>query len=138
MSEQKTLNVAGTKVTLNPTMTPSEKLIQAGNREVTVTDTLERVIVLKKPDPLSGLDFLKAAGAGADGINMLYLSEVAHLKYVASIDGDVVVTPGTDGELRALYKRLGEEGNLASAKAVAEHFIGQQAAEESLTEIKKS
>lgn len=133
MSEQKTLGVAGAKVTLNP----SEKLIQAGNKTVTVTDAQGRVIVLKKPDPLANLDFAKAAGSGADGINMLYLSEVAHLKYVASIDDDVVVTPGSDGELRALYKRLGENGNLACAKGVAEHFIGQAAAGENANDIKK-
>ncbi|KAB1578762.1 hypothetical protein [Serratia marcescens] len=118
MNEQKTLNVANATVTLNTTQTPSEKLIQAGNREVAVTDTLGRVIVLKKPDPLSNLDFAKAAGS--DRLNVLYLSEVAHLKYVASIDGAPVPTPSSEAELRALYVRLGDEGNAAALEGVVE------------------
>ena len=131
MTEQK-LNVGGTSVTLNP----SEKLKSEGTKEISVTDSLGRVIILKKPDPLSGLDFTKAAGSGTEGVNILYLSEVAHLKYVAAIDGDPVITPSTDGELRALYKWLGDEGNSSCAVAVAKHFM--EKAEDKGAALKKS
>lgn len=123
MNEQKTLAVGGATVTLSP----SDKIIQAGNKTATVTDELGRVIVLKKPDPLSNLDFAKAAGS--DRLNVLYLAEVAHLKYVASLDGAPVPTPGSEGELRALYLRLGDEGNAAAQKGVSEMLSEQQSEE---------
>jgi hypothetical protein len=123
MSEQKTLAVGGTTVTLSP----SEKIIQAGNKTVNVTDAQGRIIVLKKPDPLANLDFAKAAGS--DRLNVLYLAEVAHLKYVASIDGAPVPTPASEGELRALYSRLGDDGNVAAQKGVSEMLSAQHSEE---------
>lgn len=126
----KDVEVGGAKVTL----TPSEEIVKVSAKEFSVTDSLGRVIRLKKPNPLANLDFSKAAGS--DKLNLLYLSEVAHLKYIAAIDDVPVVTPSTEGELRALYARLGEEGNEAATKAVAEHFFG--VVQESETELKNS
>jgi len=100
---------------------PSAKLIAAARKTVDVTDALGRVITLKKPDPLARLDFAKAAG-GAQ-INQLYLAEVAHLQFIAAFDGSQVATPGTDAELRALYARLGDEGNEAAQIGVYANFM---------------
>lgn len=103
------------------TITPSEQIIKASAKEVVVDDALGRKITLRKPSPLSNLDFAKAAGSSE--LNMLYLAEVAHLKFVSAIDGDPVLTPATEGQLRALYQRLGEEGNEAAQRGVAASFI---------------
>jgi hypothetical protein len=112
------------------TVTPSEQIVKAAARDVVVDDALGRKITLRKPNPLANLDFAKAAG-GAE-LNMLYLAEVAHLKYVAAIDGDPVPTPASEAQLRALYQRLGDEGNEAAQQGVAENFVRQAPAESDL------
>ncbi|MBA9854488.1 hypothetical protein DEE91_01080 [Ralstonia pickettii] len=117
-----------TSVTINPT--PSEQLIKSAAREVVVDDALGRKITLRKPNPLANLDFAKAAGGSE--LNMLYLAEVAHLKYVSAIDGDPVPTPATEAQLRALYQRLGDEGNEAAQRGVADNFVRQAAPEAEL------
>ncbi len=101
--------------------TPAKIIVAAANRAVEVVSAEGRAITLKKPAPLARLDFAKAAG-GAE-INQLYLAEVMHLPYVAAIDGVAVATPGNDGELRALYARLGDDGNDAAQLGVLEHFM---------------
>ena len=107
--------------------TPAAKLIAAGNKRVEIIDAQGRTIVLKKPAPLARLDFAKAAG-GAE-LNQLYLAEVMHLPFVVEIDGAAVATPGSDGELRALYARLGDDGNDAAQLGVLEHFMPKAAGE---------
>lgn len=106
---------------------PAAKLVAAGNRLVVVTDALGRTITLKKPAPLARLDFAKAAGGPE--INQLYFAEVAHLPYIADIDGVAVATPASEGELRALYARLGDDGNDAAQLGVLEHFLPPPACE---------
>jgi hypothetical protein len=116
--------VAGATVTIDDDA-PSVQIVKAAAKTFEVVDDLGRTITLKKPAPLANLDFAKAAG-GAD-INQLYLAEVAHLKFVSAIDGEPVPTPGTDAELRALYARLGDEGNEAAQLGVYRNFIPQTA-----------
>ena len=88
--------------------------------KIVVTDALGRAIVIKKPKPLDALDFKIALGT--NHTNTLYLVEVSHLPYVCEIDGEPVSVPRTERELRALYQRLGDEGNEAAQKAVIETF----------------
>jgi hypothetical protein len=114
---------------------PAARLVAAASQPVEVVDALGRTITLKKPAPLARLDFAKAAG-GAE-INQLYLAEVMHLPYVAAIDGAIVVTPASEGELRALYARLGDDGNEAAQLGVLEHFSPKPRAEAE-TELKNS
>lgn len=116
------------------TISPSEQLVKAAAAETKVTDALGREITIRKPNPLANLDFAKAAGS--DQLNVLYLAEVAHLKFVAAIDGEAVITPRTEIQLRALYQRLGDEGNEAAQRAVAETFGATQQDKE--LEIKNS
>lgn len=135
--DDKELETGGVKVKVKATAstegTASAKF-KATAAAIEVTDSLGRTIKVKKPSPLGNLDFAKAAGS--DKINVLYLSEVSHLKYVCEIDGVQVLTPRTDGELRALYQRLGEDGNAAAMAAVIEHFYNAQSNEEE--ELKNS
>lgn len=109
------------KVTMRDGATPSEKIIKAAAATISVTDADGRVIVIGKPRPLDNLDFAKAAGG--DKLNLIYLAEVAHLKFVRQIDGDAVSTPSNELQLRALYQRLGDNGNEAVQMAVAETFM---------------
>lgn len=108
--------------------TPSAKLVAAAKKSVDITDATGRTITVRRAPPLAKLDFAKAAG-GAE-INQFYLAEVMHLQFVGAIDGEPVITPATDGELRALYARLGDEGNEAVQLAVFEHFLGGTASSE--------
>jgi hypothetical protein len=104
--------------------TPSEQIVRAAAKTFDVQDALGRTITLKKPSPLANLDFAKAAGSGNGGeVNQVYLAEVFHLKFVAALDGTPIATPGTEGELRALYSRLGDEGNEAAQAGAYEHFM---------------
>lgn len=121
---------------VNVTLKPSEQIARAAAKEFEVLDDLGRIIKLKKPNPLANLDFAKASGG--EKLNVSYLSEVFHLKYVAGIDGDIVITPSTEGELRALYKRLGDEGNQAAMLGVMEHFLNPQSEQKSDSELKNS
>ena len=106
--------------------TPAQVIVAAASRSVDVTSADGRVITLRKPAPLARLDFAKAAG-GAE-INQLYLAEVMHLPFVTAIDGTPVASPASDGELRALYARLGDDGNDAAQLGVLEHFMPPPAA----------
>ena len=109
-------------VKINETgQTPGAAFVAAAQRSIDVVSADGRTLSLKKPTPLARLDFAKAAGGGE--INQLYLAEGMHLPYVAAIDEVSVVSPASDGELRALYARLGDEGNEAAQAGVLEHFL---------------
>lgn len=102
---------------------PSERIVKSAAQSFDVVDGDGHTITLKKPTPLANLDFAKAAGAGGGGeINQLYLAEIFHLKFVSAIDGEIVPTPRSEGELRALYARLGDAGNEAAQKGAIDHF----------------
>lgn len=128
-----TENKTPVKVEINQ-VTPSQQIIKSSAKEVEIIDELGRIIKLKKPSPLANLDFKKALGNNHQ--NVLYLVEVIPLAYVVSIDGDMVPTPSTNAEIRALYQRLDEEGNSAVQKAVAEAFFEQPKEDEA--ELKNS
>lgn len=112
-----------TKVTITEaSVQPAAQIVAP--KAFDVTDETGRVITLKKPSPLARLDFAKAAGNGsAAGVNQVYLAMTAHLQFVAAIDGAAVPVPTTEGELRALYARLGDEGNEAAQAGVYKHFM---------------
>ena len=116
------------RVTLtDPAAAPSARILAAAAHAVEVAAADGRVLTLRRPAPLARLDFARAAG-GAE-LNQLYLAEVMHLPYVAAIDGEPVPTPATEGELRALYARLGDDGNEAAQQGVLDHFLPPPPAE---------
>ena len=116
------------------TEAPSAKIIAIAARTHTVTDSLGRSITIGKPKPLDNLDFAKAIGA--EGQNIGYQMECGHLKFVRAIDGEPVVTPGSESELRVLYARLADEGNEAVRQGIVEHLIAETQATEA--EVKNS
>ena len=124
------------KKPVNVTVKPSEQIIKSATKEFEVTDSIGRVIVIKKPNPLANLDFAKAAGG--ERVNVNYWGEVFHLKYVASIDGQPVSCPSTEGELRALYKRLGDEGNEAAMLGVYNNILSEYSKGKAEFELKNS
>jgi hypothetical protein len=111
--------------------TPSAMIAQL--KAVDITDATGRLITVRKPPPLSNLDFAKATGGQT--LNVDYLMTVFHLKFVGAIDGVPVPTPKTESELRALYLRLGDEGNDAVQEAVQANFMPK---DEDETELKNS
>ncbi len=126
MADEITTQVDGATVRISPdadkaSPTPSAQMIRMSLAPVDVTDETGKTITLKKPMGLDNLNFAKAAGKG--GLNELYLAEVAHLKYVKAIDGEIVPCPATEAELNALYVRLGDEGNAAAQMGVYENFF---------------
>ncbi|MBB3213427.1 hypothetical protein FHW67_002719 [Herbaspirillum sp. Sphag1AN] len=120
-------------VKIKPQQAEEVKSVAKPN-EFIVTDSTGREITLKKPSPLANLDFKKALGNNHQ--NVLYLVEVMPLAYVVKIGSDHVPIPSTESEIRALYQRLGEEGNEAVQLGVAEHFFPKQQGDES--ELKNS
>lgn len=109
------------KIEITDAETPSQAIVKAAAKSVDVVDETGRTITLRKPKPLAKLDFAKAVGG--DSINLDYKLETFHLQFIAAIDGSPVATPSTDGELRALYARLDDEGNTAAQSGVLEHFM---------------
>lgn len=110
-----------TKVTIKPhTATPSEQIVRAANEEFSVTDSLGRVIVLKKPGVLAQFDLIEALGDLAK--NDVYRVMCIPAIYVISIDGAFAPPPSNKTQMRALISRLGEEGFAAIQRGIKERF----------------
>lgn len=116
MTERKT-RVAGATVTIDPT--PSEQIV-AAKADVSVSDSTGRTIVLRQPDVLAQFDVVEALGDVA--MNQAYMAMVFPILFVISINGDMIGTPSSKAEVRALIKRLGDSGVQAVAAGVMEHF----------------
>lgn len=111
------------KVTIKPhgqAPTPSEQIVRAANEEFSVTDSLGRVIVLKKPGVLAQFDLIEALGELAK--NDVYRIMCIPAIYVVSINGEVAPPPSNRSQMRALIGRLGEEGFEAIKLGIKEHF----------------
>ncbi|EPS1221698.1 hypothetical protein ACVBR5_000929 [Burkholderia cenocepacia] len=104
--------------------TPSQAVMRQTGQEIVITDARGRAIALRKPGVLAQYAIIDAVG-GESARNAVYMSMVLPLIYVASIDGEGVSTPNTKLEVKALIKRLDEEGIEAVMAAVNEHFSAQ-------------
>jgi hypothetical protein len=102
--------------------TPSAKLIATAHKSADVTTSDGRVVTLKMPNINAEFDLIEALGDSAG--NATFMNMNMPLIFVAAIDGDPVATPATEGELRALYARLGDDGNEAAQLGIFDHFIG--------------
>ena len=126
------------KVTINPqgaeAPLPSEQIVRSANEEFSVTDSLGRSIVLKKPGVLAQFDLIEALGdlAKNDVYRMMCIPAI----YVVSIDGAIAPPPTNKMQMRALIARLGEEGFVAIREAIKERFPQEDDAEEDDT-VKK-
>ena len=91
-------------------------------KDVTVTDGRGRVIGISKPPFDAQFDLVEAVGQSAE--NKTYMGMVSLLTWVKSIDGDPVSMPTTKLQIRALLRRLGEDGYTAVANGIVENFLG--------------
>lgn len=101
---------------------------QNKNKTVTITDSLGRIILLKKPSVLDQYRLVEILGAELSA-NQVYMGMVIPLLFVQSID-NIPVIFSKKTELEALIKRLDEEGIDSVVKAVNENFIAQNGEEE--------
>jgi len=125
-----------TKVTIKPhTATPSEQIVRAANEEFSVTDSLGRVIALKKPGVLAQFDLIEALGDLAK--NDVYRIMCIPAIYVVSIKGEVAPPPSNRAQMRALISRLGEEGFVAIKQGIREHFPNPEEDDEEDEAVKK-
>ncbi len=121
--------MADVKLTLNET--PTEQIIKEAVKEITIIDAQNRVLTLKKPNFLSQTRFMRVIGDETQG----YISMATMLLYLSAIDGESVYTPGTIGEIEALFQKLDEDGYIALSKGAQEHF--SRNADEDKAAIKK-
>lgn len=94
-----------------------EAMIDKRPNEVSVTDTLGRVIVVRKSSPLDLFRLTKLYGNKATEATLNLAIAVTS---VISIDGDRIVPPGTDRQIEMLFERLQWEGLNAVNRAVAQ------------------
>jgi len=110
--------MGGGKVTMVDT--PSEEVVAKAITEVNVIDASGRSITLKRPGVLAQFRLVEMLGDSAS--NQSYVGMVLPLIYVAAIDGDPVSRITTKVGLEGLIQRLDEEGVVAVAQGVQEHF----------------
>lgn len=115
---------------------PTEEIIKKSTGEVTIIDSNNRAIVLRKPNVLAQYKLVKVVG-GDTAKNDIYMAMILPLIYVVSIDG-APVSINSEKELDAVILRLGEHGIEAVMKGLQEHFaINVASQEEANQEIKK-
>jgi hypothetical protein len=110
-------------------------MVKKADESFTETDSLGRVITLRKPGMLAQYRFVEMLGKSADSES--YMGMTMPLRFVSAIDDDDKIPCGTKRELEALIQRLGEEGVEAVMRGVGKHFQSTATAEEDKTEIKK-
>ena len=86
--------------------------------ETTVTDSLGRVLVLKKLDLLNELDVIEAAGAASSNQRWMFLATLAAT--VRTIDGVPIPFPSDRKSLRSVMGLVKSEGVAAVVKAFNE------------------
>lgn len=116
------------KVTINKSAdvadaTPSQQVVAAAANEMSITDNAGRVIVMRKPNPLTKLRFIDAMGESS--ANRMWAGTVWPLMFVVSIDGAMVPAPTQKAQIEALYQRLDEHGAEAVSEAFQKHFAGE-------------
>lgn len=110
-----------TKVAIAAEATPSQKVLADASAEVSFTVPDGREIVLVKPDILAQTRLMKMLGPEL-AANTQYLNAVGPLLYIKSIDGQLVATPVSDGEIEFLLKKLGDTAYFYVGVAIGEHW----------------
>jgi len=117
------------------TIKPADEIVKAAQSEVQVTDSLGRVITLKKPGVLAQYRIVEVLGDSAK--NEVYMGMVIPLIYVSAIDDDAIFQPSTKREVEALIQQLDEAGIAAIMKGIQESF-GASDPEKDKDTLKKS
>ena len=81
-----------------------------------ITDSLGRVLEVKKPSPIERMRLIRACGAAAD--IQVYLGNANVSFFVRSIDGVPMPSPKKVEDVDALFERVGDEGIAAVAEWV--------------------
>lgn len=97
--------------------TPTERIIAANARTIVAKDAEGREFTVRRPDALDRLRLFKALGAELS-LNTPYLGMALLASAVTTIDGVPVPAPGTESQLEALVRRLGDTGIGAVADAL--------------------
>lgn len=104
--------------------TPSEEIVAAANATATVNDKRGRQIIIKK---LNALDRMRIAElVGPENVkNDVYFGYALFAYYVVSIDG-LPRPRGTKLQIESTVQLLDEDGLLAVAGGVKEHFTADE------------
>ena len=114
---------------------PSEKIVKNPIDGMKVTDSLGRVLVLRKPDILDMYDLYSAIGD--DSSNHMCFMMATKCLYVATIDGNVIQCPKSLSEFRATLKRVGDSGINAVNDAFESMMDEPKTERETVDAIKK-
>lgn len=121
------------KVTMKEADLPSAQVVAHSVAEVSVVDASGRSITLKKPGVLAQFKLVEMLGDSAQ--NAAYVGMVLPLIYVTAIDGETIPRITTKLGLEGLIQRLDEDGVMAVATGVMEHF-GKQNPEKDAAAVK--
>ncbi len=102
--------------------TPSESIIKAANKVITVTDDRGRQIGIKKLGPLDRMKLFEVCGP-ENSKNEAYLGYASLAFCVSAIDGEPVPRPSSRAHLEVLIQRLDDDGLNAVGQGVQEHFV---------------
>jgi hypothetical protein len=104
------------------TETPSQEIVSAAHKSVTVKDARGRSIEVRKLRFADRMRLVELVGA-SNADNDKYLG-LAMLTYsVSKIDGQPMGRPATKLALEAIAQELDDDGADAVAKAFTEHFM---------------
>lgn len=105
--------------------------IKVSNASVMVEDSRGRVIELKKPNVLAQYRLVKMLGKDAE--NQTYVSMMAPILYVYSIDGEIANFSSVK-EMESIIQKLDDEGLKAVMEGIEQNFSMKTEVKE---EIKK-
>jgi hypothetical protein len=114
---------------------PTDEVLESAKKEYEVIDKRGRVIKLKKPSIRCNLTLAKALGQ--DAKNEVYMQMLLPLYFISSIDGDPVGSLSVENELFALYDRLDDDGIIAVANGIRQHWGIEENESEVKDKIKK-
>jgi hypothetical protein len=106
-------------------LSPSQRIVVDASREFDVTDTVGRVLRIRRPGALDRLRLFKAVGP-ALASNDRYVGYAMLAMCVSSIDGVPQPAPASEGQLEALVHRLGDAGMVAIGQGLANADLGNQ------------
>ena len=101
--------------------TPSEKVVASAASSVTVTDSLGRSILVRRPLLSDQLDLMVVVGSEA-AKNEMYMAMMNVLLHVLAIDDDPTLPLTTKKTVDEMINKLGNEGVEAVTGAISEHF----------------
>lgn len=106
-------------------LSPSQRVVMEASREFDVTDTLGRVLRVRRPGALDRLRLFKAVGP-ALASNERYVGYAMLAMCVSGIDGVPQPAPANEGQLEGLVQRLGDAGMIAIGQGLANADLGNQ------------